>query len=135
MYLTVPSFSTATLVSLLKGVEATTQTSPEESLIAVERPPIGKNPRNLENGLEKVTTSGVICSVRRGVTQGELCPERMQHQTRDKHLTNNDISHVYRRGRGSRVGTRGRDKSVLAVGRRMGDEFIAHPSCLTLTFH
>lgn len=28
--------------------------------MAVERPPIGKNPKNLENGLEKVTTSGVI---------------------------------------------------------------------------
>lgn len=60
MYFTVPSFSTASLVSLLYGVEATTQTSPEESLMAVERPPIGKNPKNLENGLEKVTTSGVI---------------------------------------------------------------------------
>jgi hypothetical protein len=63
MYFTCPSFSTTVLVSLLYGVDAMTQTSPEESLMAVERPPIGKNPRNLEKGLENVTTSGVIYAV------------------------------------------------------------------------
>ncbi len=37
------------LVSVVNGVEATTQTSPDASLIAVERPPILNSP-SLVNG-------------------------------------------------------------------------------------
>ena len=75
----------AALVSLLRGVEATTQTSCflleessialeegsivlEESLIAVERPPNGRSPKNLEKGFEKVITSGISCIACWGVT-------------------------------------------------------------------
>lgn len=43
-----------TLVSSVKGVEARTQTSPDASLIAVERPPILNNPSRV-NGLMETT--------------------------------------------------------------------------------
>ena len=39
-----PKESTLAFVSALNGVEATTHTPPPESLMAVDRPPIGKNP-------------------------------------------------------------------------------------------
>lgn len=66
--------------------------------MAVERPPIGKNPRNFEKGLEKVTSSGVICVGGGGVTQDELVSGTDAALEWDKHLTNNDISHVYHQG-------------------------------------
>ena len=50
-YRTGPRESTFVFVSLLSGVEATTQTPPSESLTAVERPPMGNKPNSLENGL------------------------------------------------------------------------------------
>ena len=43
----------AVLVSAVNGVEARTQTSPDASLIAVERPPILNSPSRV-NGLVKV---------------------------------------------------------------------------------
>jgi len=47
--LTGPRRSMVALVSVVNGVEATTQTSPDASLIAVERPPILNSP-SLVNG-------------------------------------------------------------------------------------
>lgn len=55
-YLTGPRRSMAVLVSAVNGVEARTQTSPDASLIAVERPPILNNPSRV-NGLVKVKLS------------------------------------------------------------------------------
>ena len=46
----------AVLVSAVNGVEARTQTSPDASLIAVERPPILNKPSRV-NGLVKVKLS------------------------------------------------------------------------------
>lgn len=77
--------------------------------MAVERPPIGKNPRNLEKGLEKMTTSGVICG---GHPRCGLGPERMHHQSGVKHLADNNVSHVYHRGRSGRG--RGREWVIEA---------------------
>jgi len=50
--LTGPRRSMVALVSVVNGVEARTQTSPDASLIAVERPPILNSP-SLVNGLVK----------------------------------------------------------------------------------
>lgn len=47
MNLTGPRRSIVALVSDVNGVEARTQTSPDVSLIAVERPPILKSPRRV----------------------------------------------------------------------------------------
>ena len=51
--LTGPRRSMVALVSAVSGVEARTQTSPDVSLMAVERPPILKSPSRV-NGLIKV---------------------------------------------------------------------------------
>ncbi len=56
-YSTEPMASIVSFVSVFKGVEATTQTPPLESLIAVERPPIGNNPAKRVNGLHIIHVS------------------------------------------------------------------------------
>lgn len=43
IHLTVPNLSTVVLVSSVRGVDANTQTFPSDSLMAVERPPQGRN--------------------------------------------------------------------------------------------
>lgn len=61
MNLTGPiSFSFA-FVTSFSGVDARTHTSPDVSLIAVERPPMGIMPKRL-NGVEKVQMSLVTWS-------------------------------------------------------------------------
>lgn len=49
-HFTGPRVSRAALVSDVSGVDARTQTSPDASWMAVERPPSGKSPRRA-NGL------------------------------------------------------------------------------------
>jgi len=68
-------------ISSLEGVGAITQIPPGESLIAVERPPIGNHPMNRENGFEKVTTSGVICPAYWGPHTMNFGPEWMEDRS------------------------------------------------------
>lgn len=60
----------AVLVSAVNGVEARTQTSPDASLIAVERPPILNNPSRV-NGLVKVKLSQWLINKRGKSTRRE----------------------------------------------------------------
>ena len=62
--------------------------------MAVERPPIGNHPRNRENGLEKVTRSGVICAT---VSFGPELEMGWLYRG-NKYLTNNSIGHLCGRG-------------------------------------
>jgi hypothetical protein len=78
--LTGPRLSIVSLVSGVNGVEARTQTSPEASLIAVVRPPIGRKPKR-KNGLRQlrhdtqgsIAYGGILCLLgKRPDTFGDL---------------------------------------------------------------
>ena len=60
MYFTGPSSSSFALVTSFNGVEAMTHTSPDDSLMAVERPPTGIIPKRAK-GRENVHTSFATC--------------------------------------------------------------------------
>lgn len=58
-YLTVPMALMVSIVSLSAGLEASTKTSSFLSLMAVERPPMGRKP-NRANGTEKTVINGLM---------------------------------------------------------------------------
>jgi hypothetical protein len=67
----------AVLVSAVNGVEARTQTSPDASLIAVERPPILNSPSRV-NGLVEVNCQN-DSSTKRGKSTRREGPDIVGH--------------------------------------------------------
>ena len=64
-------------------------------MMAVERPPIGNNPKNRENGFEKVESSGVICIAYWRGPHGEFRSGTDATPWWNRYLVNDDIGHLY----------------------------------------